>query len=129
MADAEKAYMQSPLVLWVETFKANDGHPLEYRDLYEGVFLNDVMQQIFSRLNNLLTSTSVYQFSPAAALVSLNPGDAFLLLYAAEAVKGWTIIFQYSFIPSLPGQCPKIRYRPPPSTSSLSACGTDNAPP
>ncbi|GFR67510.1 girdin-like isoform X5, partial [Elysia marginata] len=48
-ADAEKAYMQNPLVLWVETFKANDGHPLEYKDLYDGVFLNDVMQQIDPR--------------------------------------------------------------------------------
>ncbi|CAG5114650.1 unnamed protein product, partial [Candidula unifasciata] len=50
MADAEKLYMQSPLVRWVETFKASDGHPLEYKDLYEGVFLNDVMQQIDPRL-------------------------------------------------------------------------------
>ncbi|CAL1530394.1 unnamed protein product, partial [Lymnaea stagnalis] len=50
MADTEKLYMQSPLVLWVETFKPNDGHPLEYRDLYDGVFLNDVMQQIDPRL-------------------------------------------------------------------------------
>ncbi|BFZ12289.1 hypothetical protein BsWGS_15328 [Bradybaena similaris] len=50
MAEVEKLYMQSPLVRWVETFKANDGHPLEYKDLYEGVFLNDVMQQIDPRL-------------------------------------------------------------------------------
>ncbi|XP_055879574.1 girdin-like isoform X3 [Biomphalaria glabrata] len=50
MADVEKLYMQNPLVLWVETLKPNDGHPLEYRDLYDGVYLNDVMQQIDPRL-------------------------------------------------------------------------------
>ncbi|KAK3801828.1 hypothetical protein RRG08_048415 [Elysia crispata] len=72
MAEAEKAYMQSPLVLWVETFKANDGHPLEYRDLYDGVFLNDVMQQMAHLFNatprscvNLATNWTLLELTGA----------------------------------------------------------------
>ncbi|XP_076464558.1 uncharacterized protein LOC143296482 [Babylonia areolata] len=42
-------YMSNPLVLWIETFKPPDAKALEYKDLYDGVFLNDVMQQIDQR--------------------------------------------------------------------------------
>ncbi|XP_070181839.1 girdin-like isoform X2 [Littorina saxatilis] len=46
---AESDYMSNPLVLWIETFKPPDAKALEYKDLYDGVFLNDVMQQIDQR--------------------------------------------------------------------------------
>ncbi|KAK3093661.1 hypothetical protein FSP39_018593 [Pinctada imbricata] len=42
--------MEIPLVAWVESF--NDGNSLEYKDLYDGVFLNDVMLKIDPRPAN-----------------------------------------------------------------------------
>lgn len=39
--------METPLVLWVETFR--NGRALEFKDLCDGVFLNDVMLQIDPR--------------------------------------------------------------------------------
>nr|XP_022333848.1 girdin-like isoform X3 [Crassostrea virginica] len=40
-------FMETPLVLWVETFR--NGRALEFKDLCDGVFLNDVMLQIDPR--------------------------------------------------------------------------------
>ncbi|XP_062573804.1 girdin-like isoform X4 [Saccostrea cucullata] len=40
-------FMETPLVLWVETF--SNGRTLEFKDLCDGVFLNDVMLQIDPR--------------------------------------------------------------------------------
>ncbi|XP_048734399.1 girdin-like isoform X3 [Ostrea edulis] len=40
-------FMETPLVLWVETFR--NGRTLEFKDLCDGVFLNDVMLQIDPR--------------------------------------------------------------------------------
>ncbi|XP_041353536.1 girdin-like isoform X2 [Gigantopelta aegis] len=40
------SFMENPLVVWVNTFHVGDVKPLTYKDLYDGVFLNDVMQQI-----------------------------------------------------------------------------------
>ncbi|XP_046341956.1 girdin-like isoform X2 [Haliotis rufescens] len=45
----DRAYMANPLVVWVETFRDNDSPPLKYKDLYDGVFLCDVMQRIDPR--------------------------------------------------------------------------------
>ena len=39
-------YINKLFLLQIETFKPEDGKPLEYKDLYDGVFLNDVMQQM-----------------------------------------------------------------------------------
>ncbi|XP_060071604.1 girdin-like [Ylistrum balloti] len=47
---AAKSVMETPLVLWVESF--NQGKSVEYADLYNGIFLNDVMQQIDPRPTN-----------------------------------------------------------------------------
>ncbi|XP_021348797.1 girdin-like isoform X2 [Mizuhopecten yessoensis] len=47
---AVKNIMETPLVLWVESF--NQGKSIEYADLYNGTFLNDVMQQIDPRPTN-----------------------------------------------------------------------------
>ncbi|XP_072031647.1 girdin-like isoform X3 [Amphiura filiformis] len=50
-------FMNHPLVVWVKTFK--DGSALDYMDLVDGVFLNDVMGQIDSRPSNLKVNTNV----------------------------------------------------------------------
>ncbi|XP_076099397.1 girdin-like isoform X2 [Mytilus galloprovincialis] len=41
------SFMESPLVLWVETFA--NGRSIEFQDLHDGIFLNKVLQQIDSR--------------------------------------------------------------------------------
>ncbi|XP_029001655.1 girdin isoform X2 [Betta splendens] len=39
-------FMRSPLVTWVKTFVPADGGPLDFAELLDGVFLNDIMTQI-----------------------------------------------------------------------------------
>ncbi|KAL5009181.1 hypothetical protein ScPMuIL_014762 [Solemya velum] len=57
-------FMQTPLVVWVKTFKAFGSHTLEFHDLCDGVFLIDAMKQIdprpaYSGLNRKVDDVSV----------------------------------------------------------------------
>ncbi|KAK3591834.1 hypothetical protein CHS0354_007697 [Potamilus streckersoni] len=49
MADREQNFMESPLFIWIDTFRQEGTPALQYRDIYDGVFLSDVMQQIDPR--------------------------------------------------------------------------------
>ncbi|XP_053400629.1 girdin-like isoform X3 [Mercenaria mercenaria] len=49
MANIEPNYMECPLVIWVDTFRPSGSPRLQYSDLYNGVFLADVMQKIDPR--------------------------------------------------------------------------------
>ncbi|KAL3873251.1 hypothetical protein ACJMK2_036390 [Sinanodonta woodiana] len=49
MADNEQNFMESPLFIWIDSFRQEGTPALQYRDIYDGVFLSDVMQQIDPR--------------------------------------------------------------------------------
>ncbi|CAN8031620.1 unnamed protein product [Ixodes persulcatus] len=46
MASGEENFLQSPLAAWVKTFYDDDGKPLDFRQLCDGVFLHNVWLQI-----------------------------------------------------------------------------------
>ncbi|XP_077537258.1 uncharacterized protein LOC144149522 isoform X1 [Haemaphysalis longicornis] len=46
MANGEESFLQSPLAAWVKTFYDDDGKPLDFKQLCDGVFLHTVWLQI-----------------------------------------------------------------------------------
>ncbi|XP_052272930.1 girdin-like isoform X2 [Dreissena polymorpha] len=48
-SDFEANVYECPLVIWVDTFRSRKDPKLKYSDLYDGVFLSDVMKQIDPR--------------------------------------------------------------------------------
>lgn len=46
MANGEEIFLQSPLAAWVKTFYDDDGKPLDFKQLCDGVFLHTVWLQI-----------------------------------------------------------------------------------
>lgn len=46
MANGEESFLQSPLAAWVRTFYDDDGKPLDFKQLCDGVFLHTVWLQI-----------------------------------------------------------------------------------
>ncbi|XP_052827724.1 girdin isoform X1 [Octopus bimaculoides] len=51
----EECFMQSPLVIWIDTFREANSPAIQYKDIYGGVFLTTVMNQItqgFERFNS-----------------------------------------------------------------------------
>ncbi|XP_077521833.1 uncharacterized protein LOC144132953 [Amblyomma americanum] len=46
MANGEEGFLQSPLAAWVRTFYDDDGKPLDFKQLCDGVFLHTVWLQI-----------------------------------------------------------------------------------
>ena len=52
MASTISEFMESPLVTWAQTIsQSTTGSSLEYQDLVDGIFLNDVMESIDPRFS------------------------------------------------------------------------------
>ncbi|XP_064484134.1 girdin-like [Ornithodoros turicata] len=49
MANDPEIFMQTPLAIWVRTFYDDDGKPLDFKQLCDGVFLHNVWLQIDSQ--------------------------------------------------------------------------------
>uniref|UniRef100_A0A8C9XUM6 Coiled-coil domain containing 88Aa n=1 Tax=Sander lucioperca TaxID=283035 RepID=A0A8C9XUM6_SANLU len=80
-------FMLSPLVTWVKTFMPHDGGMhLDFSELLDGVFLNDIMTQIIPQNFNLISSISDNElFSPSEQ--SLEEMKKLLLLLLGCAVQ------------------------------------------
>lgn len=49
MANDPEIFMQTPLAIWIKTFYDDDGKPLDFKQLCDGVFLHNVWLQIDSQ--------------------------------------------------------------------------------